>query len=213
MSTDIHDLVFSLSRLKQIAFAASCCERLLPNYLAFSVEEGWGDYMALKQSTDRIWSYLIDGHSEPFPFIDLDKLIQLVPDTEEFTSVFTALAGDAVSATVYTLEGCNDESTIADRLKLVLEVTENSIFEYLVAVNDPDVEAHIDNPSFIDSVWQFPLMVSEQEKQMRDAKELQGTSVLDRAFLTELKASSGVSGIQPLKRGLVNTNRNIALRG
>ena len=36
-----------LGRSKSLALAGSCCERMLPNYRAFVVEENWGDPRAL----------------------------------------------------------------------------------------------------------------------------------------------------------------------
>ena len=47
-----------LPPLYRIAFAASCCERLLPNYNAFSCMENLGDPSVLRNALNEVWQIL-----------------------------------------------------------------------------------------------------------------------------------------------------------
>lgn len=42
----------------QIAFAASCCERLFPFYKTFSETDNWGDSSVLRKALDKVWQIL-----------------------------------------------------------------------------------------------------------------------------------------------------------
>jgi uncharacterized protein len=44
----LYKKIDGLSLLHKIAFGASCCERLLPNYKLFVDNEGWGDFSYLE---------------------------------------------------------------------------------------------------------------------------------------------------------------------
>ena len=60
-----------LSPLHQLAFAASICERMLPNYNAFSRMENWGDPSIPRKALNEIWQ-ILQGK-----IVDRVKLIQL----------------------------------------------------------------------------------------------------------------------------------------
>lgn len=47
-----------LPPLHRVAFAASCCERLLPNYNAFYFLENWGDPSVLRTALNEVWQIL-----------------------------------------------------------------------------------------------------------------------------------------------------------
>src|SRR5687768_17005521 len=90
----------------RIAFAASCCERQLPNYQAFSLAEGWGDVTVLRHGLDEAWR-LAQGCR---PDIDaLQELIHAceneVPDLDYFVlGFFASLAMFASASVVDTLQ-------------------------------------------------------------------------------------------------------------
>ncbi len=48
------DLV-ALPASHRVAFAASCCERLVPNYQAFALMEDWGNPRLLRRALDAAW--------------------------------------------------------------------------------------------------------------------------------------------------------------
>jgi uncharacterized protein YjaG (DUF416 family) len=58
----------------KVAFAASCCERLLPNYYAFTLAEKWGDFELLRHALDQVWLFLEeDALTSP---LEIEKLIE-----------------------------------------------------------------------------------------------------------------------------------------
>jgi uncharacterized protein YjaG (DUF416 family) len=82
-----------------VIFALSCAERLLPNYLRFTHEHGWGDIRPLRKALDLAWTWLESGN------IDADEVSRLrdaceeqAPNTEEFDSLYVSPALDAANA-------------------------------------------------------------------------------------------------------------------
>ncbi|MGN7916888.1 DUF416 family protein [Lysobacter sp. 22409] len=89
---------------KIIAFMATCCERMVPNFYRFHVETGFGDPSILRDALDKIWLWIRDG-ALPGNRADLISFCDgLAPDTEKFSSEFTSAALDAANALAITLE-------------------------------------------------------------------------------------------------------------
>jgi hypothetical protein len=63
-----------ISPLHRVAFAASLCERVLPNYSAFSREEGWGDPSVLRAALDEVWQILL---GKPLDESKIHQLMEL----------------------------------------------------------------------------------------------------------------------------------------
>lgn len=95
----------NLSNDAQLCFGILCCERLLPNYLAFMHETGWGDIAILRRTLDELWNHLIN---EDMSNLEVKALIQEcernAPDSDNFDSLLTAAAQDAVFATCSLLD-------------------------------------------------------------------------------------------------------------
>lgn len=200
--TKLAQALSALPGRHQIAFAAACCERLIPNYHAFALMEDWGDPALLRQALDEIWS---DLEGETFPKSSFRVLIAackaVTPDTEDFTSFLTGAALNAAAAIIYTLESCLDGD--AELVAMVGRVAVNTIDEYLSLVNDPIVGSHAAEATFDTWLQQAPLMIAELEKQQQDLVALQSHATLDLHFLMELRQSSRVAGLQPFARGLI----------
>ena len=186
----------------RVAFAACCCERLLPNYRAFSLMEGWGDYLFLRGALDEVWSWLAGERlSESNVRGAAERCAELAPDTEEFASLFVSAAGDAAAAVAYTLECCLDGE--AARAATVGRLAAESVYMYLLTVNDPLTDAHASDPAFEQAMESAPLMRAEVGKQRADLDRLKSLRVLNSETLRGLRESSARSGIRPLERGLV----------
>ena len=92
----------------RIAFAASCCERLLDNYHAFTLMEKWGDPGSLNCAVDEVWQFLKGRAS---PEYRIRQLLQACSDAiplGDFLYLFSTLAQEAATAVCYTLECCLD---------------------------------------------------------------------------------------------------------
>lgn len=202
---DESQLIQALSALSvkhRVAFAASCCERLFPNYHAFALMEHWGDPDLLRQALNEVWGVL-DGVALPEKRIrELVRACEdVAPDTEDFVTFFTGAALNAASAVVYTLECCLDGDP--KRTAIVGRLATDTIDAYLHIVNDPDTGYHTADPALHEWVRRAPLMVAELEKQQQDLEALKARPELDPGFLDRLRRSSSTVGIQPFARGMV----------
>lgn len=95
-SASLRSRLGCLSCEQQLTFGALCCERLIPNYLAFQNDTNWGDVTALRNSLDLVWKALGD---HVIADGELSKAISsceaVVPYSENFSSPFVTAAQDA----------------------------------------------------------------------------------------------------------------------
>lgn len=205
MAFDEEELAGRLGELPashRAAFAASCCERLLPNYAAFSRMEGWGRPEVLREALDEVWAVLGGRPVREERVRSLARACaELAPDTEDFQSLFVSAAGDAAAAVSYTLECCVDGD--AARAALVGRLPVDTLYQYLVRVNDPLTGVHGADEEFEEQMLNAPLMSAELAKQERDLRLLRARDSLTPELLEELRNSSGEVGIRPFERGLV----------
>jgi len=184
------------------AFAASCCERLLPNYAAFSLAEGWGRPETLRGALDEVWSILGGRPAREEAIRSLvERCVEVAPDTEDFQSLFVSAAGDAAAAVAYTLESCLDGD--AGKAAMVGRLSIETLYQYLMRVNDPLTGVHAVDTDFEGQMLKAPLMLAELDKQDHDLRLLQTHDTLTPALLKELRDSSMSAGIRPFERGLV----------
>jgi uncharacterized protein len=94
-----------LDRKKRIAFAAACCERLVPNYMLFKNETNWGNEIPLKDGLDYIWNYLSGFELSKEKVEGLIRECEnIAPESEDFDSLYTSLAQDAAFAICSALD-------------------------------------------------------------------------------------------------------------
>ena len=97
-----------LSVRHHIAFAASCCERMLPNYEAAAVTQKWDNANLLREALNEVWKFVGGACiSEE----RIRKLIQecekVIPRTD-FGGIFAQVTQYALIAVILTLETCID---------------------------------------------------------------------------------------------------------
>lgn len=138
-----------LDSKRQLAFGAVCCERLLPNYLAFQRDAGWGDIDPVRKALDCIWLSLSGQSPNSQVIKDISASCEsAAPDSEDFASLYVTSAQDACFAVCslldYLLE--NDVDKIVqvaiyatDSVDLYVQEIEN------MAPDDPDHERKILN--------------------------------------------------------------------
>jgi uncharacterized protein YjaG (DUF416 family) len=196
-----------LTTKQRLCFAASICERLIPNYTAFSTMEHWGDPLVFRVSLNKVWEYLEQGSlSEADVKHVIEQCLDLVPDSDEFSTLFVAAAQNAASAIIYTLESCLDGDT--KRIALVARLAVETIIDYSLRVNDPDTGIHGPNHRLEDWAEHSPLLLAEIEKQAFDIRSVKSREKVDSALLNELRSSSQRFGIQPFVRGMLKATRN-----
>jgi hypothetical protein len=95
----------ALPSLCRVAFGLSCCERLLPNYVACKQKIAWGDERPLRSALDEAWKH-IEGQ-----VLDESKTVQLLaacevvaPNSDDFSELLTTSAQDACFSICCVLE-------------------------------------------------------------------------------------------------------------
>ena len=169
----------------RVAFAAACCERLLPNYSAFAREVGWGQPDTLRAALDYVWSAL-DGGSVDHDEIDrlMERCDAVIPDTEDFDTSSVSAALDAGTAVVGTLRSLRDGDP-----RHVVEVASYCRDTVHMYIQDRD-DLHDNDPSFDTKIGQDPLMRRELARQSEILSELASTPVLDGTLLKRLRDES-----------------------
>ncbi|MDX2043932.1 MAG: DUF416 family protein [Acidobacteriota bacterium] len=198
---DLEELTQELQMLPKthrIAFAASCCERLLPNYQAFTLIEQWGNWRVLRESLDNVWEWLKGEVLSNEQLLSLSEQCEAIaPDTEDFSSLFTSSALDAANAVALTLQSCikGDAAKCGEVASLARETIDMYIqMRDNLDYSDLDFEIKILNDS---------LMQEEMRKQAEDINSLKKAATLTEDFLINLKKSSETLGIQPILRGII----------
>jgi uncharacterized protein YjaG (DUF416 family) len=200
MNLDIFDLeavekeLTRLPPLHRVAFAASCCERLLPNYSAFAREEGWGNPAVLRTALDEVWQILQGKPADAARIGQLrEDCIHAMKydeyDEEILKSEYNYEAEQAAIAIYNALEACLDPTP-----QLAVEVARcvvNTVDEFIRALKE------IANPSWYkkpyeeqeEEIAHHPFIIREIAKQREDLQRLKEVETLDRDFLEWLRTS------------------------
>lgn len=164
----------SLPPNERLAFAAACCERLLPNYLAFKNDVGWGDEKPLRNALDRVWEYASGAVIIPDDVRALLPVCESVtPDADDFQVLLTGPAQDAVFAICNTLDYLLNGNTASlaecsahaiDTVDLYVQETEN------IPPQSSDLESRI---------REHHLMQREIQRQCDDLSQLRQSQSID----------------------------------
>lgn len=179
-----------LPRNHRVAFAAACCERLLPNYAAFAREAHWGEPETLRAALDEVWR-ILDGGA--FHRGDIHRLIEqcdaVIPDTEDFETSSVSAALDAGTAVVATLRSLldGDPQWVADVVSYCLDTVD-------MYIQERDGLDYNSDPLFETKIAQDPLMTRERARQAAILSELTNSPVLDSTLLRRLREESADGG-------------------
>ncbi|MEG3930438.1 DUF416 family protein [Microcoleus sp. T3_B1] len=180
----------------RLAFAAACCERMLPNYNAFCRMYDFGDPSVLRNALDEVWQIL---QGKPIDELRIERLINncgsdnIAPDSLDF-------GGDSykslqlIDAICTTLRACSEAAT--REIVRIVEYARNTI-EFYVACEDEffNVSREQDGrEKFIAAIACHPFAVREMAKETEDLQRLKETETLDKDFLEWLRTSSHNNG-------------------
>jgi len=204
----------------QIAFNAACCERIIPNYNAFSRVTNSGDPSVPRKALDAVWHFL---EGEPMDVVKIHQLIEeiysLPLDIESgpFGSYYLYEADIVLDAICQTLRACvnPDLESFLRPVKYARVPAEyaRDIVYFFVENFDESGEEIADD---IDSVYpnleildrdkmyildKHPLSIREIAKQNEDLQRLQETQTLDREFLEWLRTSFDNDGKSNINLG------------
>jgi uncharacterized protein YjaG (DUF416 family) len=173
----------------QLAFAAVCCERLLPNYLAFIKDAAWGDIIPLRNALDLVWSYL-DGKTISLQEIknNLSLCELAIPDSEDFSSLYADVAQDASLAICELLDYLIGRDI--NKITATATYATNSVDLYVQVVEDLNPNA----PDLEQKILTHRLMQRELYQQEKDLEFIEKTMGIDSKFLYQLKNSWGNNG-------------------
>jgi len=181
-----------LPPLHRVAFAASCCERLLPNYYVFFREEGEGNPAALRTALDEIWQILRGkaAEAEKIEILITNCQEAIVPGDYILKSRYGAESHLAVAAILSTLKACLDWENL-EAIAKVVQVVGDTIFEFL------DIEKEITEPDWSQKSWELQVeeisnhsfTLREIAKQREDLQRLKEIETLDQEFLEWLRTS------------------------
>ena len=156
---------------RSLAFAASCCERSLPNYTVFASEAHWGEPQVLAEALDLTWR--LAQVRKPEELHSLAKALlkavgKITPDTEgSFDSLLTSAALDAAASITETLGYALDQNT--NHIVSVASLARDTIYLY---VQYTENASHGDR-GFDKRIGNHPLMTAELAKQQLDMKTLE----------------------------------------
>lgn len=187
---DVKNRLENLSEAAKIIFAASCCERALPSYKKFVEIEHWGDYEFFRDTLNEIWMH---AYNKKIPEDRLQQLIKqascLMPDEEDFESIFTSYALEASIAICNALKYC-----LTKEIKKLI-----SIPKLLIATVDLFVqEQHDMNPSDLmleEKIIKDPLMKNELKNQLDDIHLLESQKIngeFVNAFRLRIEGKSNI---------------------
>jgi len=157
----------TLLPIGQRAFGLLCCERMLPNYVAFQAETNGGDSIPLREAMEMAWES-IESRADDSRVRRLSEMCEFVaPNSEQFVSRFTTPAQDACFAICCVLDHILKPDP--ERIAQVATFATDSIDLYV-----QEIEAIQPNaPNLEELILAHPLMQRELARQDQDFSNVQ----------------------------------------
>lgn len=192
--SSIETTLTGLNEKQCLVFGALITERLLPNYVAFHKETGWGDIKVLRDGLDLIWDYIL---GQPLPHKQIDLLLlscdKVIPDTEDFQTILVSSALDAGTVVFSLLEFIKEQNVnnIATIATLAIETIDMHVQSSgLVPSNDPNLENLIETHPFmqreifqqkieLDAIKNIPVFNAEIVAKLKEYWKNNGKSNID----------------------------------
>jgi uncharacterized protein len=181
----------------QIAFAAACCERMLPNYNYFCRLENFGNPEIPRAALNEVWQYLEQGSSPDAARID--ELIEdcgnedIFPDAMDFGGACYE-AQETLLAIRMTLRVYLDATV--DNVSQVAIHARNIISAYVPDSGEPyNVTWEKDGKErYCRTIASHPFAIRELAKESEDLQRLKQAQTLDRELLEWLRISFNNDG-------------------
>ncbi|WP_373538815.1 DUF416 family protein [Chamaesiphon sp.] len=145
-----------ISHFHQLAFCASVCERIIPNYNIFARESNLETAPILRESLDTIWSFLSGSNIDREQIRELSLNCEdIIPDDEDNNySGFNYEAQKAAACLSHTLDLCLEPSEAI--VKMVIYCVHSSLDIYLqyiiyASLDDDSEGKEPRNPEVIDT--------------------------------------------------------------
>ena len=186
----------NLPGLHRVAFAAACCERMLPNYSAFCRMYDFGNPSVLRNALDEVWEILQGKPVEPVKIYQLIEPFHsqdVVPDSLDFGGD-SYEAVEAMDAICKTLTACIESTT--EMIVLVAKCARTTIESYITYLNESGnfCSGRNGEEQFCSEIDSHPFALREMAKEAEDLQRLKETETLNRDFLEWLRTSSHNNG-------------------
>jgi uncharacterized protein YjaG (DUF416 family) len=151
----------------QLAFAASCCERALPNYADFSKRQRWGDLATIRSGIDTAWQIVCGAKQKDELIAELEaKCKEVTPNSDDFPGVDVTSAQEAALMVTLLLQFCRDrQPSYSVRIATFARDTIDSYVQ-------TDQELEPSDPNLEEKISRHFLMKKELERQASDLAAL-----------------------------------------
>ena len=215
-----------LDRSRKVAFAACCCERLLPNYLAaVSHSELGAELGSLSDQTEPLWTYsaATENASLPRPQAIAELWTQRRLALNDSQIAWASLGEWAAGGMEYAfrLMASGDDFDCVEVARCAYETVKE--WSYLTQMYNPEQdgadrelaisiglgsrveEAESAPIRFVEKFGaDYSIVKAELAKQLFDLQVLTKLNQTDAATLQTLRRSSQKRGVQPFLRGLLS---------
>lgn len=180
----LKDRLAALSLEKKLAFGVLCCERLLPNYLAFQKDSGWGDDAHVRNALDCATSFVL-GKKPNLQEIKTASAAceSAAPNSDDFSSIYVTSAQDACFS-ICSLLDCLIEEDVGKIVRAAIYATESvDLYVQEIEAMDPA------DPQLEKRILMHHLMQRELQQQEKDLVAIESVDALSLIFLEERKSS------------------------
>jgi uncharacterized protein YjaG (DUF416 family) len=174
--------LLKLSNEHQLLFGVLCCERLLPNYMAFQREVGSVGFDELRSALDLVWQIL---EQERPAKEDLEAAISacesVAPNSDDFSSLYVTAAQDACFAVCCLLDFLLE----ADVKKIVQAATyaTDSVDLYV-----QEIERYDPRDALLEQkILSHGLMQKELENQEIDLQKIEAATIDNQNIIRSLR--------------------------
>jgi uncharacterized protein YjaG (DUF416 family) len=182
---DLRSQLGGLSKWKQVAFAASCIEVLVPSYARFAELEGVGDPGLVRTAVNAVWSGLrsSSSYSEPTDLPPSGAVRDLVPAEDDWND-WAPQAEDAVASLFYLLEFMQNDDV--QFLVYVAQRAYSAVDELTARQMDLGVLDATQRSALLDA----PPIQAELVRQQDAIRSLRDSLEGDESVLSRLRATS-----------------------
>lgn len=181
---NLRNRLVKLDSERQIAFGAACCERLLPNYVAFQRDAAWGNFAAVRNALDYVWLFL---NGQSFSMQEIKEITHLcesaAPNSDDFASLYVTAAQDACFSVCGLLDYLIQKDV--DKIVQVATYATDSVDLYVQEIECMDPN----DPKLEQKILTHRLMQRELARQENDLQALEAVASLSQEFLGQLKTS------------------------
>ncbi|MBI2377228.1 MAG: DUF416 family protein [Deltaproteobacteria bacterium] len=164
---ELRKALLGLAPQQRLAFGLSCSERLYPNYVVFTGEQGWGEPKTLRAALDLAWDALL-GQAPPLDAVrHLKKHVEDAgPDTGDFGTILVSSALDAATTAGLVLKLV--EADDADLAVEIASLARDTVDMYVQVIEHLDPS----DPAFEKKILVHRFMQAELRRQRDDLREL-----------------------------------------